>query len=425
MDNFKIDTSMQSGYLKHLLNQKGVTDLNTISDYMQELKDLQCKEDIFSYERFTKEGSSSAATIVTHYNQQEKDCIFWCANHYLGLNRNKRIMEKAKEAIDKFGTGCGTSAMSGGMSTLHKEIEGRVARMTNKESAILFPTGYSTNLGAISSLAGKKDLLLVDRESHASIIDGCKLSGARYFPFRHNEVSDLESSLKELSRDYENTFVIVETAYSMSGDIAPLREIVELKRKYKFYLFVDEAHTFGFYGENGSGLCNELGVIDDVDFIMSTLSKGTASLGGFVSTKKKYCTFMQLNCNSYIFQACLTPADAATVLACLDEIEENPELSKELHKNNVYFRNKLTGLGFNLGNSKSPIVPIYIRDTKTLYNFEKELYENGIFTVAIVFPAVKVTEGRLRFIVTRSHSIEQIDKTVDVLAHLGEKYNIL
>jgi len=166
---------------------------------------------------------------------------------------NKNVIEKVKKAIDKYGTGSGTAAMSGGMSTLHKKIEKRTAKIAGKESSVLFSTGYTANLGAISSLVGKNGLLLVDREAHRSIFDGCKLSDSKYFPFKHNDVRDLESSLESFSGEFENVFVFVDAAYSMSGEFAPLNEIVELKKKHKFYLFVDEAHSFGIYGENGSG----------------------------------------------------------------------------------------------------------------------------------------------------------------------------
>lgn len=424
MITLNLETSMQIGQLKKILADKGITDLDIVADYIQELKEMQCREDVHSYERYTESGSNSVCNIITGYNQKKQECIIWCTNHYLGLNRNKKVIEAAKKALDAFGTGCGTSAMSGGLSALHIGLENRIAKMLGKEKVLLFPTGYSANLGTISSVVGEKDFILIDRESHASIVDGCKLSGKKFLPFKHNDVEDLEMKLKRYGKNFEKVLVVVESAYSMSGDISPLDKIVELKKRYKFRLLVDEAHTFGFYGDKGKGYCNELGVTDDVDFIVGTLSKSTASIGGYVATRKKFCTMMRFSSSPYLFQACTPPADIAAVLASLDEIEKSTELIARLHENNRYFRARLLEAGFNLGASKSPVVPVYIPDTGILYNIERELYKNGIFSVAIVYPAVKANEGRLRFIVNAAHTREQIEKTVNVLYVLAEKYEI-
>ncbi|MDB5106303.1 MAG: 8-amino-7-oxononanoate synthase [Fibrobacteres bacterium] len=421
----ELNSSMAIGYVMKKLIQEGVTDFDKIADALQELKDLQNKEELFSYDRFTESGSDSKATVITQFSNQKKECILWCLNHYLGLNRNPNVIAKTKAVIEKFGTGCGTSAMSGGMSSLHKEIETRVKTMLGKERVILFPTGYSANLGALSAIPGKNDLILFDHESHASIIDGCRLSGKQWLAFHHNDVENLEAKLKRAQGKYENILVVVESAYSMSGDLCPIKEIVALKKKYPFYLYVDEAHTFGFYGENGRGYCQENGVAEDVDFIMSTLSKSTASIGGFIATKEKYCTLLQCYAGSYLFQACISPGDAAAVLASLDEIETNPGLIRDLHAKSAYFRKNLLESGFDLGRSQSPIVPIYVPELKSLYAFGREIFDNGIFSVSVAYPAVKLTEGRLRFIVNTSHTYQQIDRTLEVLKKVGSKYGII
>ncbi len=421
----EINSSMAIGYVMKKLVEEGTTDFDKIAGVLHELKVMQNKEGLFSYDRFTEKGSDSHATIVNPFDGNKSECILWCLNHYLGLNRNPRVIAKTKEIVDTFGTGCGTSAMSGGMSSLHKSIETRIATMLGKERAILFPTGYSANLGAISAIPGKNDIILFDHEAHASIIDGCRLSGKQWLAFHHNDVANLESKLKRLQGKHENILVVVESAYSMSGDLCPLKEIVALKEKYKFYLYVDEAHSFGLYGEKGRGYCHQQGVIDKVDFIMSTLSKATASIGGFVATKEKYCTLLQFYANAYLFQACLSPADAAAVLASLDEIETDPRLLPGLHEKSAYFRGRLTGLGFDLGSSQSPIVPIYVSDLKTLFAFGKGLYAKGIFSVSVAYPAVKITEGRLRFILNASHTQAQIDKTLEVLAETGRAHGLI
>jgi glycine C-acetyltransferase len=421
----EINSSMAIGYVMKKLVEEGTTDFDKVADILHELKGMQNREGIFSYDRFTEKGSDSHATVITQFDGKRKECILWCLNHYLGLNRNPRVIEKTRRILEEFGTGCGTSAMSGGMSTLHKAIETRIAGMLGKERALLFPTGYTANLGAISAITGKNDLILFDHEAHASIIDGCRLSGKQWLAFHHNDVANLEAKLKRAQGKYENILVVVESAYSMSGDLCPLREIVALKAKYKFYLYVDEAHSFGLYGEKGQGYCREQGVADEVDFIMSTLSKATASIGGFVATKEKYCTLMQFYANSYLFQACLSPADAGAILASLDEIETDPDLLDGLHRKTAYFRGKLKDLGFDLGTSQSPIVPIYVHDLKTLYAFGKGLFEKGVFSVSVSYPAVKITEGRLRFIINASHTMEQIDKTLAALAETGRAHGLI
>lgn len=421
----EIKSSMAVGYLMKQLLESGVTDFDSIAEKIHELKVLQNKEKLWSYDRFTESGSATSAKVITESDGESRDCVLWCINHYLGLNRNPRVIAKAKAALEKFGTGCGTSPISGGMNSLHREIESRIAAMLSKEECLLFPTGYTANLGALSSLPGKNDIILFDHQSHASIIDGCKLSRREWMAFTHNDVQNLESKLKRFSGKYENIFVVVEAAYSMSGDLAPLREIVELKKKYKFYLYVDEAHSFGFYGDKGRGYCQEMGVLDDVDFIMSTLSKATASIGGFVAGKRKHCSLMQVTAGAYIFQACFSPTDAATILACLDEVQEDESHKRVLHEKNAYMRGKLLAKGFDLRKSQSPIIPIYIPELDKLYAMGKKLYENGVFSVSVIYPAVKLNEGRLRFIVNSSHTYGQIDYTVAMLEKFGKEFEII
>lgn len=421
----EINSSMAIGFLVKQLAESGVTDVVQIAEKLDELKQLQVREHLWSYDRFTEFGSATASKVITEYSNEVQECILWSLNHYLGLNRHPRVLAKVKAAVDTYGTGCGTSAVSGGMSALHKEIEARIGKLLGKEKVLLYPTGYTTNLGAIASLVGKKDLILFDHESHASIIDGSRLSKKDWLAFRHNDVEDLERKLVRMQPKYENIFVVVESAYSMSGDLAPLKEIAALKRKHKFLLYVDEAHSFGIYGPKGQGYCYDQGVMDDVDFIMSTLSKATASIGGFLAADRKFCTLMQVHANAYLFQACLSPIDAAAVLASLDEIEGDPSLRADLHEKAAYFRNSLKEAGFDLGHSRSPIIPIYIPDLSKLYNFNRELYSQGIFSVAVAYPAVKLTEGRIRFIVNASHTRQQLDTTLDVLKDLGRKYGII
>jgi 8-amino-7-oxononanoate synthase len=421
----EINKHMAIGFLMKKLVEEGITDLESISDTLHSLKELQNQEGLFPYDRYTEFGSDSKSRIITEFSNEKKDCILWCLNHYLAMNRNPNVIRKAQEAIGKYGTGCGTSGMSGGMNSLHKEVEHSIARLLGKERAILFSTGYTSNLGAITALVGKNDLILFDHECHASIIDGCQLSGKKWLAFHHNDVENLDAKLTRLASKYQNIFVAVESIYSMSGDACPIQEIVALKQKHKFYLYVDEAHSFGLYGPKGAGYCVEKGVADQVDFIMASLSKGAGSVGGIIATKEKYCTLIQCYGRPYIFQTCLSPAAAAATLAALEEIAEHPEYIDELRAKTIYFRKKLSDLGFDLANSNSSVVPVYIRNLEVIFPFSRDLYQNGIFSVAVAFPAVKITEGRIRFTVNRSHTQDQLDQTINTLEILGKKYGLI
>lgn len=406
------------------LKSNNICNIEERANYIQEFINKENIDTGYEYDRYMENGASNLSNVITEHSGDKKECILWCVNHYLSLNRNENVIEKACDILRKFGTGCGTSASSCGMSSLHKEIEKKVAKLVGKEKAILFPTGFTANVAAISYLSGGNDLIIFDRECHSSIINGLKLSKAKWIPFKHNNISDLELKINRYKDFYNNIFVIVESAYSMSGDLSPLKEIVSLKKKYNFYLYVDEAHTFGIYGDKGQGYCYSEGVTEDVDFIMSTLSKSTASIGGFVAAKEKYCSLLKWS-DSYVFQACLTPADASVVLSSLEEIENNPLMIKKLHEKNKYMRELLTLKGFNLGNSESLIIPIFIEAHEKLGGVVKDLYEEGIYSTPICYPAVKLNEGRIRLILNLGHTKEHIETTVNALEKICKKYNVI
>ncbi len=406
------------------LKKSNITDVNERAQRIQDFIDGANQDGDYEYDRYLEHGASNFGNVVSEHTGSKRECILWCVNHYLSLNRNKNVVDRAREELLRFGTGCGTSASSCGMSSLHKELENRLANLVGKEKALLYPTGFTANTAAISHLTSKEDLIIFDRECHSSIINGLKLSAAKWISFKHNNVQDLALKLKKYQNSYQNIFVVVESAYSMSGDLAPLKKFVELKNQYGFYLYVDEAHTFGIYGDKGQGYCHEQGVTDDVDFIMSTLSKSTASIGGFVAAKKEYCSLLKWS-DPYVFQACIPPADASVILACLDEIESHPEMISDLHKKNDYIRKLLSDKGFNLGDSQSPIIPIFIEDHKKLQMVARDLYEEGIYSTPICYPAVKVDEGRIRLILNAAHTHEHIHATVDALERVCERHMVI
>lgn len=424
-DGFKSLGARVLGLVRGELQRSGVTDVAAVAEALHRIKEEQARAHLFSADLYTEKGSDTVATIISSTTGQRRECVVWSLNLYLGLNRNVNVIEKTRSVLARYGTGCGTSAASGGLSALHWQISQRVARMVGKEQALVFPTGYSANLGALSALPGPKDLVLLDREAHASMLDGVRLSGKKWVAFKHNDVDDLAEKLRRYAPHHENVFVAVESAYSMSGDLAPLEAIAALKKHHRFLLYVDEAHTFGFYGEGGRGYCHQLGVSDQVDFIMSTFSKATASIGGFVAADAKYCTLLQASATPYIFQACLSPPDAGAILASLDEIEQNPGLAQALHENNRVMREQLVRVGFDLGKSQSPVIPVYVPDLEKLYRLCSQLYLDGIYSVPVVYPAVGVSEGRIRFIVNASHTRAQIDRTVSALANHARTLGIL
>lgn len=414
----------QIGLVRSDCQERGIVDITTIADAYHTVKSEQTASRVWCYDNFTDGGSNSSALIRSDAHSGTKECLVWPINHYLGLNRHPKVIAAATEALRMYGTGCGTSAMSGGHSSLHKQVEKRLAGWLGKETALLFPTGYSANVGAISGLAkGPSSFILFDRECHASIIDGIKLSGAKFLPFRHNDPADLARKLEKYAAGYENVFVIVESVYSMTGEEACLQEIVDLKSSYKFLLFVDEAHSFGLHKERT--LCRQLGVSDAVDFVMTTLSKSTASIGGVVATSHAFKTLLQVEANAYLFQAAIPPADVAAILAAMDVIEEEPDLVASLWSKTAHMRQRLRAIGFDIGVGTSPIIPVFIRDSDTLLKMGQDMFDAGIFTTAVAYPVVKHTEVRFRFILNESHTYDQIDQTLSILERLGGKYGVL
>lgn len=416
-----------TGTLLMKLKRQGERDIETIASAMDSLRKQQRMAGIFSFDCFTDKGSHTHSNLAIHDQGPTKECIIWSINHYLGLNRHPYVIEKSIQAIKEFGTGCGTSAISGGMTALHKKIESKLKSWLKAESIMLFPTGFTANMGLLAAICQANDHVIIDDESHASIRDGIRLSPAKkWIAFKHNDIEDLEKKLRAAEQSHTGrSIVVVESVYSMNGDICPLKALIKLKEKYAFFLVVDEAHSFGLYGENGKGLCYQENVLDKVDFLTSTFSKATASIGGFVATKNKYVSYLQWSANAFAFQACFSPADAGTILAAMEILETNTTIIKKLHTNNKYMREQLQKKGFNLKNSQSPIIRVYIADIKTLMQVCFDLFKAGIFSVPISYPMVKETEGRIRFIVNSNHTKAQIDKTVQILSQLAENYRFL
>lgn len=418
------DLPLALGAVREALGKRGTRELDEVAAAVDAAVQRLSEIHPWAFHLHVQRGADATARVVSASGAQQ-DCILWTHNAYLGLDREPRVIEKTIRALETYGTGAGASPPVGGFTGIHDALARRIADMLGKETALLFSTGYAANMSALSGLPARGDLVLLDRECHASMFQGAALSGAKWMAFRHNDLADLEHMLAREARNRPNVFVAVESAYSMSGDLCPFTGLMALKRRYGFRLYVDEAHTFGFYGTKGHGYCDEQGVLDEVDFVTSTFSKATAALGGFVAGKASHCTLLELSARSYLAQACFPPALAATVLAALDEIETNDTLARALHANNRYMRRRLAEAGFDLGASKSPIIPIRITDVAALYELAARLANDGVFAQPITEPGVSRGESRLRFVVTTRHTRAQIDFTVEAVARHARALGLL
>jgi len=367
------------------------------------------------YSKVLRTGSATRGLVSDAYNDEEQEAIIWTTNLYLGLNRDKEVIEEASKALQSFGTGMGTSAAASGMTDLHLEFEKEFAELTGKPSACLFPTGYTANVGAVAGILGKDDVVVIDQLCHASIVDGARLCGASIRSFQHNNSSDLEKILESEASPYRTIMVILEGVYSMGEGAAPVAEIVRTAKKYNALVLVDEAHSFGFYGEGGAGICAAQGITDQVDFIMTTLSKALGSLGGVVSASQEHVDLMKSSSRAYIFQASVSPADMAAALTALRRLRSDDKLRERLWDTTRYMRQQFIDAGYDLGTGDGPIVTPHFSNKDKLYAIVQSMYKRGVQTSAVTYPIVESGRGRLRLICSASHTREDVDKTLQAL----------
>ncbi|HEY8920941.1 serine palmitoyltransferase [Chitinophaga rupis] len=353
-----------------------------------------------------------------------KRVLMFGSNSYLGLTNDPRIKEASKKAIDTYGTGCAGSRFLNGTLDLHIELEDRLARYVGKEKAILFSTGFQANLGALSSLTGRNDYIILDEYDHASIIDGSRLSYSKVIKYRHNNMDDLEAKLKGLPPEV-NKLIVVDGVFSMEGDLARLPEIVALAEQYNTGIMVDDAHGLGVVGEKGAGTASHFGLTDKVDVIMGTFSKSFASLGGFLASDADTIEYLKHSARSLIFSASMTPAAVASTMAALDIIETEPEHIEKLWANTNYAKDLLMEEGFELGPTASPIIPVYVRDHEKTFAIAKMLQDNGLFVNPVVPPAVPADATMLRFSLMATHTFDQIEEAVYKMKEAFAKLDII
>ena len=345
-------------------------------------------------------------------NMEGKRTIMLGSNNYLGLTNHPKVIEAGVEAIKKYGSGCSGSRFLNGTLDLHLKLEREIADFLHKEEAVTFSTGFQSNLGVISAIVGRNDYIICDKENHASIYDGCKLSYGKMLRYNHNDMADLESKLKFVPKE-SGVLIITDGVFSMSGDICNLPKIVELAKKYGARIMVDDAHGLGVIGKTGRGTGEYFGLEDEIDLIMGTFSKSLASLGGYVAGKKEVIEYIKHTSRPYIFSASITPASVNTALTALNILKSEPERVKRLNDISDYMRKCLKERGVSIIESRTPIIPIYTYDDEKTFLACKMLLENGVYVNPVVSPATPVGKSLLRTSYTANHTKEIIDEAVE------------
>ncbi len=353
-----------------------------------------------------------------------KKVLMFGSNCYSGLVNDPRIKEAAVEATRKYGTGCAGSPFLNGTLDLHKRLEARIAEYIGKEDVMIYSTGFGVNLGVVSCLTGREDYILWDDQDHASIIEGRRLSFSQSLKYKHNDMESLENQLRKCAPD-KVKFIVTDGVFSMEGDVANLPEIVRLAKQYDATVMVDEAHGIGVFGRGGRGTCDHFGVTKDVDLIMGTFSKSFASLGGFIATDKEITNFLRHHSRSYIFTASITPASTAAALKAIDIMEQEPERQENLWKLTEYALEGFRNMGCEIGNTSTPIIPLFIRDNFKTFKVTRDLFEEGIFVNPVVSPAVAPHDTLIRFSLMATHTMDQVTTALEKIQKVFRAHGII
>jgi 8-amino-7-oxononanoate synthase len=367
------------------------------------------------------EGSEDTEVMI-----EGRRLIMVGSNNYLGLTHHPKVLEAAENASRKYGTGCTGSRFLNGTIDLHEKLEADLAEFTGHQAALVFSTGYQTNLGIIQSLVGRDDTVFIDKLDHASIIDGCTMSSGETVRFRHNDPDDLDHELEHTANNKKGgALIAVDGVFSMEGDIAPLPDLCRVARKHGARVFVDEAHSLGVIGPTGAGAVDHFGLQDQVDVIMGTFSKSFASIGGFVASETEVIHYLKHHARALMFSAAMPPYAVATVHAALQIIKDEPERRMQLLQNAEYLREGLKTLGFDTATSETPIIPVVIGDPQKTFAFWRGLYDNGVFSNCVVAPAVPPNACRIRTSLIATHTREQLDRVIDVFHKVGQQFGIV
>ena len=372
------------------------------------------------YPYFRKIESDQDAEVIIN----GKKVLMFGSNSYLGLTNHPKIKEAAIAATRKYGTGCAGSRFLNGTLDIHEALEHRLAKFVGKEEAIIYSTGFQVNLGVVSCLTGREDYILWDELDHASIIEGRRLSFSKSIKYKHNDMASLEKQLQSCEPD-KIKLIVTDGVFSMEGDVANLPEIVALAKKYNAAVMVDEAHGIGVFGKQGKGTCDHFGVTDDVDLIMGTFSKSFASLGGFIATDAITANYLRHNSRSYIFSASITPASTAAVGAALDIMESEPERIAHLREITNFALKGFREMGCEIGNTSTPIIPLFIRDNNKTFQVTRDLLDEGIFVNPVVAPAVAPDSTLIRFSLMATHTQAQVETALEKIEKCFKKLDII
>ena len=384
--------------------------MNLLQEKLKQYKEPQRLKELGIYPYFR----CLTSRQDTEVRMEGQDVLMFGSNSYLGLTSDPRVIEAAIEATRKYGTGCAGSRFLNGTLDIHLELEKELAEFVGKDDAIIYSTGFQVNLGVLSCITGRDDFIICDERDHASIVDGRRLSFSTPRKFRHNDMEDLEKVLARLPEDAIK-LIVVDGVFSMEGDIANLPEIVRLAKKYQGNIMVDEAHGLGVLGDHGRGTCDHFGLTKDVDLIMGTFSKSLASIGGFIAADADTMNWLRHNSRSYIFSASNTPAATAAARAALHIMKSEPERIEHLWDVTRYALKNFRELGFEIGATETPIIPIYVRNYEKTFQLTQLLFENGVYVNSVIPPACAADETLLRFSLMATHTKEQVDRAQEIM----------
>ena len=352
------------------------------------------------------------------------EVLMFGSNAYTGLTGDQRVIDAAKAALDKYGSGCAGSRFLNGTLDLHVQLEKELAEFVHKDDTLCFSTGFSVNAGVLAVVVGRGDYIICDDRDHASIVDGRRLSFARQLHYKHNDMEDLENLLKGLPHEAVK-LIVVDGVFSMEGDLANLPKIVELKHKYNSSIMVDEAHGIGVFGDHGRGVCDHFGLTDEVDLIMGTFSKSMASIGGFIAADADTINYLRHTCRTYIFSASNTPAATAAALEALHILQQEPERIEKLWDVTKYALKRFREEGFEIGETESPIIPLYVHDVEKTFIVTARAYERGVFINPVIPPACAPQDTLVRFALMATHTKEQVERAVNILKGIFVELDII
>ena len=389
------------------------------TDWIQQ--EIEALQNAGLYNRIRTIGSPQGAWLTV----DGKKVLNFCSNNYLGLANHPALVAAAKKATDEMGVGPAAVRSIAGTMTLHVELEKRLAQFKGVEAVITFQSGFTANLATIPALVGKEDVIFSDRLNHASIIDGARLSGAKIIPYEHNDVKSLDEQIQANLSQYRRALIVTDGVFSMDGDIAPLPDIYEVAKKYDILLMVDDAHGEGVLGKGGRGIVDHFGLHGKVDVEVGTMSKAFGVVGGIVAGKAVIIDWLRQRGRPFLFSSAVTVPDAAACLAAVDLLEDSTQLVDKLWDNAKYFKAEMKTLGFNTGVTETPITPVMLGEAPLAQQFSRELFDAGVFAMALGFPTVPQGKARIRVMISAAHAKNDLDQGLEAFKNVGKKLGVI